>query len=74
MVKVEGGCRWLETSRVDGDMVMRQRVEVGKEAVEAASARKGINLSDDLIVKLLMPIDEEKNEGTPTSLQWIELL
>ena len=53
---------------------MRQRVEVGKEAVEAASARKGINLSDDLIVKLLMPIDEEKNEGTPTSLQWIELL
>jgi hypothetical protein len=48
MVKIDGeGCSWLETSRVEGGVVMRQRVEVGKETVEAVLATKGINLSDD---------------------------
>jgi hypothetical protein len=68
------GCRWLETSRVEGGgVVMRQRVVVGKEAVEVALATKGINLSDDLIVKLLMPNDDGQHEGNSSTIQYIEL-
>lgn len=63
----------MEASRVDGGEVMRQRVEVGKEAVEAASAAKGINLSGELIVKLLMPVDERQHEGNFSTLHWREL-
>ena len=44
---------------------MRQRLEVVREAILAASDAKGINLRDDSIVKLLKPIDEEQRTSTP---------
>lgn len=46
---------------------------MGKETVLAATAAKGINLSVDWIVKLLIPVDDEQQEDNPSSMHWREL-